>query len=368
VWPLSAPAQRALSQSHGMTVRATAYGAFGMQEIPIDGGSVVSDGKSQVRRTATLSTSANLWPVDPRSVLAPFGTEIQVDYGIVLTGGAVEWVPLIRGLLTEASRERPIDTNGQLPLTLVDRSARVAEDRFTAPVQTVSGATTVTEIRRLIQETLGVAVPVTDYTGSVQVAAVLDIERERWADGVEALANSISAEVFFDPQGNGIIRPQPLITDTRVWTVNSGEQGVLISKGEKLAREGVYNGVVASGQRSDGTAPATATVWDTDTESPTYYLGTFGRKPRFYTSQMLTTVPQCTATATALLARVKGMSAQISLTTLANPALEAGDVILAHDVEEGTAQAHIIDKVAVPLSPSDTQPIETRSVELPAES
>lgn len=368
MWPLSATAQRALALSHGMVPRAVAYGAFGTQEIPIDGGSVVSDGKSQVRRTATLSTSADLWPVDPRSVLAPFGTEIEVAYGIVLPGGVVYWVPLIRGMLTEASRERPIDANGQLPLTLVDRSARVAENRFTAPTQTVAGATVVTEIRRLIQETLGTSVPVTDYTGSAQVAAVLDIERDRWADGVEALADSISAEVFFDPEGNGVIRPQPQITDTPVWTVDTGELGVLISKAEKLAREGVYNGVVASGQRSDGTAPATATVWDTDPASPTYYLGTFGKKPRFYTSQMLTTVPQCESTAAALLARVKGMNAQISLTTLVNPALEAGDVILAHDAEEGTAQAHIIDKVTIPLSPAEAQPIETRSVDLPAES
>lgn len=356
-----------LTQSHTITVRAIAYGPYGTQEIPVSGGSVTSDSSSQVRRSASLVTPFDLWPVDPTSVLAPYGTEVLVEYGIGLPGGAIEWVPLIRGLLTEASRTLPVSSDGSVSINLVDRSARVAEDRLIAPSQTVAGATAVTEIRRLIQETLGTSVSVVDRTGSVQVAAQLDIERERWADGVEKLADSIAAEVYFDPQGNGVIRAQPQITDPAVWTVSTGDGGVLLGQGDKLGREQVYNGVVASGQRSDGTAPATATVWDTDPTSPTYYLGSFGKKPRFYVSPLLTTTLQCQTTAAALLARVRGMQAQVSLTTVVNPALEAGDVILLRNAEEGVVQAHVIDKVTVPLSPSEAQSIETRSRDLPAE-
>lgn len=367
MWPLSTVAQQTLVESHTISVRATAYGSFGAVDIPVGGGSITSDRSSQVRRSGTITTDPQLWPVDPQSVLSPLGTEIQVDYGIVTLGGAIEWVPLIRGLLTESSRTRPLNGDAAIPLSLVDRAARVAEDRLTAPTQTVSGATTVTEIRRLIQETLGLGVPVTDRTGSVQVAAVLDIERDRWADGVEVLADSIAAEVFFDPTGNGVIRAQPLITDAAVWQVSTGELGNLVSTGDKLTRDGVYNGVVASGQRSDGTAPVSATVWDDDPNSPTYYLGTFGRKVRFYSSPMLTTVGKCQTTAAALLARVKGMDAQVTLSTIVNPALEAGDVIVLRDTETGAVQAHILDKVTVPLSPGDAQPLETRSVDLPSE-
>lgn len=364
MWPLSAKAHFALAQSHTMTVRAIAYGPFGTVDIPIGGGTITSDATSQVRRTGTVTTDPRMWPVNPRSVLAPLGTEIQIDYGIVLPGGVTEWVPVIRGLLTEASRRQPIGSDSALPLTVQDRSARVAEDRFTAPAQTVAGATAVTEIRRLIQDSLGASVPVTDYTGSVAVAAVLDIERERWTDGVEKLADSIAAEVFFDPQGNGVIRPQPTINDPVTWVVSSGDTGILLTREDKYTRDHGYNGVVASGQRSDGTAPATATVWDTDPTSPTYYLGGYGRKPRFYTSALLTTSGQCTATATAMLARVKGMAAQVAVTAVCNPALEAGDVILVRDTDTGDETRHILDKVTVPLSPKDTQTFETRSLDL----
>jgi hypothetical protein len=363
VWPLTTPAQRALAQSHSITVRATAYGIFGTQEIPVGGGQVVSDAGSQVRRTATLETSLALWPVDPRSIIQVTGTEIQVDYGIVIPGVAEpEWVPLIRGLLSKASRTRPIPTSGTLPLQLVDRAAKVAQDKFLAPAQTVSSALTTAEIRRLIQESLGVDVPVVDRTGSTKVAPVLEIEKERWADGVERLSDSIGAEVFFDPQGSGVIRYQPTLSDAPVWVVASGSGGALVERGDELDREGVYNGVVVTGERTDGTAPVTATVWDTDPTSPTYYLGPFGRKPRSYSSPLLTTVAQCQAAGAAILARYKGANAKVSISMIVNPALEAGDVITLRD--EGASQLHIIDKVTVPLSPAGAQPLETRSLDL----
>lgn len=367
MWTLSSRAAQALLQSRGMSVRATAYGQFGTMEIPISGGSVKSDAKSQVRRTASTSTNLSLWSRDPKAVLRPTGTEIQIDYGIVFPD-VTEWVPLIRGLLSSTTRQRPIPANGEFPLALVDRSARVAEDRLPGPVQTVSGALTVTEIRRLIQDTLGTSVAVVDRTGSAQVAPVLDIERERWADGVEKLADSIAAECFFDPQGVGVIRPQPQLTDAYVWRIASGAGGTLLSKEDNLSRESIYNGVVVTGERVDGTVPVTATVWDTDPNSPTYYLGAFGRKPRFYSNPQLTTVAQCQAAGAALLARVRGINNGTKITAMVNPALEAGDVILLDDAADGAAkELHILDTVEVPLSPTAAQQLETRSLNLPAE-
>ena len=361
MWTLSTPAEQTLRQSHAITVRATAYGPAGVQEIPVGGGSVTSDAGNQVRRTATLETDLSLWSVDPRSVIGPYGTEIQLDYGIVIPGVAEpEWVPLMRGLLTKTSRRRPIPTSGSMPLQLVDRSARVAEDRFTAPTQTVSGATAVTEIRRLIQATLGASVAVVDRTGSVQVAPRLEIEQERWADGVEKLADAIGAEVFADPTGSFVIRPQPTLADPPVGVVDSGDGGIMVERADTQDRESVYSGVVAFGERTDGTAPVTATVWDTNPTSPTYYLGAFGRKPRFYSSPLLTTVAQCQTTAAALLARSRGGDAAVSMAAIVNPALEAGDVIVVYD--EGRTERHIVDRVTVPLSPGGTQALDTRSI------
>lgn len=367
MWPLSTAAKIALIESHSVTARATVYSPTLGQGIPLPlaGGSVSVDSTSMVRRTATITVDPRFWPASPNDLLAPYGSYCVVEYGIALRSGGIEWVPLILGYLDKAARSRPLPSD--LTVSLVDRSARVAEDRFDAPTQTVSGATVVTEIRRLIQDSLGIGVTVTDLTGSGQVAAVIDIERERWKDGVEKLAESIGAEVFFRADGVGIIRATPTLDDPEVWEIRTGQAGTIISTNDVLSREGVYNRVVASGQRSDGTAPVYAVVSDTDPLSPTQYGGAFGKKPRFYSSALLTTIPQCTTAATSLLARVKGSGANVEFTSLVNPALEPGDIVLAVDDDAGTATKHILDKVEIPLGPDGTQALVTRSLDLPPE-
>jgi hypothetical protein len=368
MWPLSTAARIALTQSHGMTARATIYNPLAgvLPDLPIAGGQVDADATSQVRRSATLLVDPHYWPASPTDLLAPFGSEATIDYGIVLADGNIEWVPLGRFSLDDTSRTRPPSGSAEITVKLVDRSARVAEDRLDAPTQTVSGATVVAEIRRLIQDTLGVAVDVIDNTGSTQIAPVTEIDRDRWADGVEVLADAIGAEVFFDRLGSGVIRPQPTLADTPVWLVTVGEDSMLLTAKDRLTRDGVYNRVIAAGQRTDGSTPVFALVSDTDPLSPTYYGGPFGKKSRYFSSSLLTTVPQCTTAATALLNRATGLGVQIEMEQLVNPALEPGDVIGVLQ-DDGTVTTHIVDKVPIPLTPDGTQALGTRSNDLPPE-
>jgi hypothetical protein len=364
---LTTAARIALTESYGMDARATVYSpAAGVLDLPIAGGQVDIDAGSQVRRTATLQADPRYWPKSPTDLLAPFGSEALIHYGIVLPSGNTEWVPLGMFSLDDTSRARPYGDTAAVEVKLVDRSARVAEDRFDAPVQTVAGATNVAEIRRLIQATLGVSVSVTDLTGSTQIAAQIEIEKERWTDGVEKLADAIGADVSFDGYGQAVIRVQPTLADPPVWVVAVGARGTLLTARDRLTREGVYNRVIATGERTDGTTPAYAAVSDTDPASPTRYGGPFGKKPRYYSSSLLTTTAQCTTAGTAMLARSTGVGAQIDMETIVNPALQDGDVLTAV-AEDGTPTTHILDKVSIPLSPDGTQQLGTRSNDLPPE-
>lgn len=368
MWPISGAAQAQLAASHAITPRATAYtAALGVvSDLPVTSGSITVDATSQTRRTGTVGIGdPAYWPDDPFAILSPFGSELAIEYGVVLPNRTIEWVPIVRGPITDVARQRPSSGDAALTVSVADRSSKVAESRFDQPAQTIVGATTVAEIRRLITDVLPTAT-VTDLTGSTKVAPQLDIERERWADGIEKLADSIGAEAFADPRGDFVIRPQPLITNPPVWVVASGDGGVLVSLDEKRTRTLTYNKVVASGQRTDGTPPVWAAVSDNSPSSPTYIGGPFGVKTRFYSSPLLTTTPDCTAAATALLARTTGMHGSVSLTTLVNPALDAGDIVLVRD--EGSVSAHIIDTVTIPLTARDTQQITTRSIALPPES
>jgi hypothetical protein len=366
---LTTRAANTIRDSHSIRVYATAVSANTgiVDNLPITSGTVVSDASSQVRRTATVGFGlADLWPSDPFSILSPIGSELLITYGIVLQPGTVEYINIIRGPITQVTRSTPSSGGDDvISVTVADRSSKVAEARFDAPVQTIAGATTVSEISRLITAVLPIGV-VVDTTGSTKVAPQMEIERERWSDGVEKLADSIGAEVYATPDGNFLIRPEPTLSNPPVWTLDAGDGGILVGEDDEFTRDLTYNRVVASGQRTDGIPPVYAVSSDTNPLSPTYINGPFGIKTRFYASPLLTTVPQCQSAADSMLDRVTGNHMNVTFRTLTNPALEAGDVIRL--VFEGRDEIHIIDRVEIPLVPGDPQQIKTRSLTLPEES
>jgi hypothetical protein len=363
MWNISALARQALRGSHQITVRATAYATIGEQPgIPIIGGTITSDAKSKVRRSGTVEVGdPDLFPVAPIAALSPISSELAVEYGVIVPGQAEpEWIPVIRGPIQKVSA----GWRGKLSVEVADRSAGVGQDRLDVPSQTQEG-TFIDEITRLIRETQPLA-EVVDLTGDTREAPTLEIDTDRWGEGIEKLADGIGAEVFTDAAGRYVVRPQPTFADPVAWVIDAGEGGVMVDLKREFTRERVYNAVVARGERTDGTAPVYAKWVDDDPASPTFYGGPFGKRVRFYSSPLLTTVEQCYATAQALGERAKGIVATVQVTAIANPALEAGDVILIA-LPDGTTQRHIIDAVPIPLG-LGTQQLTTRSVDaLPAE-
>lgn len=363
MWPHSAAVADALTRSCSIQVRVSASTPTQgtLSNLPIVGGEVRVTSRQSVRRQCELQVDPSLWPATVYDPFSPISSEIFVEYGVEVAG-EYEWLPVFAGPVQRAQTRF---TSSGVSITAAGREQKIIDDRLDAPQQTVLSATNIAEITRLIQESIP-GVTVTNLTTSAAVAAQITVDRERWRDGVEKLADSISAEVYADPLGEFVIRPQPVLEGTAVLRISSGDDGVLVDGDEELTRETVYNRVVVDGIRSDGTPPVRAVVSDTDASSPTFYGGAFGKKPRFYVSQLLTTTGQCTDTGNALLARAKGIQSSISLDIVPHPALEAGDLIEVF-LPDGRRQMHIIDSFNLPLGPEGTQRISSRSVELPPE-
>lgn len=363
MWPHSAAVADALTRSCSVQVRVSASTPTQgtLTELPIVGGTVNVTSTQVVRRTLELTVDPSLWPATVYDPFSPVSSEVFVEYGVGVAGG-FEWLPVFTGPVQKAKTRF---TSQGVVISAAGREQKVIDDRLDAPQQTVLNAKYVDEITRLIQETIPGAT-VTDLTGSLAVASQIMVDRERWRDGIEKLADGIAAEVYADPQGNFVIRPQPVLSGNSVLIVSVGENGILVDGEEELTRERTYNRVVVDGVRSDGTPPVRSVVSDTDTSSPTYYGGPFGKKPRFYQSPLLTTTGQCTATGEAFLARAKGMQSTISLEVVPHPALEAGDLIEAV-LHDGRRQLHIVDSFNLPLGPDGTQRISSRSFDLPPE-
>lgn len=185
--------------------------------------------------------------------------------------------------------------------------------------------------------------------------------RDRWPliDGTRdavSIARSVGARIYAGPTGGWIASPVPSLEDEAVWTVGVGE--ALLSHGESLTDEGVYNAVVAGGQPTDGSKPfAPGVAQDTDPSSPTYVgksidAGGFGLRPWFYTSQLLTTTAQAARAAQGMLAPLLGLRQQVDFSTVHDPRLQPGDVGIVTTVKG--ARRVILDEVTHDLAGGPT--------------
>lgn len=353
----------ALRLAHTAAVQVDAYraGSLIATALPVIGGEVTVDSGSAVRRTLnlTLAPDAGLW-----DTLAPTGTELRPKRGIRYPSGVVEWVPL--GRFVVDVQKLGYSPAGNLALTTPDHWADVQRAQFEAPFTSLPGALVRDEMARLV--TLAISgLTVLNTTTSTSVLRSVAWERDR-AAAVAAMGKAIGAEAFFDNAGALVVRDVPTLgAQTPDWLIDASVSGVLLNADRERNRQKTYNVVVVNSSITDGQPPFDpVTVADTDPTSPTYVSGAFGRVPYFYTSPLLTTTGQATVAGTAILERVRGLAAQLSLESIVNPALDAGDVIdvllpavrrdLARPVER-----HIIDRVTIPLTVAGSQAIDTRS-------
>lgn len=225
--------------------------------------------------------------------------------------------------------------------------AYIIDARFTSPRTPPYGLSTVGYIKTLIQEVLPGHTVSVECSKDKIIQARAPWKVERW-DAIESLAESIDAEVFADYRGFFVIRDIPTVASDRpaVYTIKEGVGGTLIGRDLKKSRDKVYNAMVCTGQSSDPKVPP---VWamaiDNNPASPTYYYGPFGKVPKFFSSQFLTTTAQCLASAKTMLVEALGANEQLSVKALPLTFLEPGDLI---NVEEskGVMVQRILEKIS----------------------
>jgi hypothetical protein len=142
------------------------------------------------------------------------------------------------------------------------------------------------------------------------------------------------------------VTPDPSVP---LWTVDAGEQGVLIAMSRKLTREGIYNSIVTTGEAiDDNNAAVRAVVRDSNPDSRTSVHGSFGKVPRFYRSESLTVDTKAVDAGRALLRQSLGRPVAADFSAVPNPALEPFDPIR---IRYPTgSNVHVIDDLTIPLT------------------
>ncbi|WP_405964855.1 DUF5047 domain-containing protein [Streptomyces sp. NBC_00723] len=358
MYPVSDRFLARLAESHQVATEVLLFLTDG-RTVPLEhtGGSVQVDRSAAIRRTCSVTVAdPAVIPRTPADQLATYGARLRVSRGVYYGDGSSELVPL--GLFRLDSVSGDVN-EGPVTLTGKDLSAVIADDKFT-DVWPSSG-TVVSAITALVQRSLPATEVVSTIVDVVIGRRTFDVEADPWT-ACKEIAAAAGAEVYFTPDGTVTITTLPdILTTPPVWEIAAGEGGVYIRANRGMSSDQVFNGVLARGENtSDNVPPVRALVTDSDTSSPTYWGGPFGRRPKFYSSPTLISTGACTAAATLLLAQAKAPNASGDISSLPNPALEAGDVLrITHP--DSSRELQQPASFTVPLSQDGDFPIATIS-------
>ena len=164
--------------------------------------------------------------------------------------------------------------------------------------------------------------------------------------------------MLFDATGVMVIRDKVKPDAETVWTV--GYQNALVSTETSMDRLKTFNGVIVEGGEA-GETPLVGTAVDDDPFSPTFWDGSFGRRPLFVRNDALTTQQEVDDFAANELAVAKGLPRSVRLRNMVNPALDCGDVIQV-DFVNGVSEAHRIDQISFNLGPSSQMNMTTSTM------
>lgn len=349
MWPVSSQWDSGWRAGGVVTVVAEVWSGGSRQTLPdgstslrVTGGTLTIDESSKVRRSLSLTVAnTDLDPVGDASLLTPFGTDIKLWVGITYTDGSTELAPCGVFRLTAPARPSVFQ-----PLTLAasDYAAVMQRARFLAPWVTNAGTLVTAEIAAMAQS----AVPgqvVVDLTGSRAVTSAATWDRDRW-DAMTALAQSIGAECFFDPQGQLIIRAVPSTVMSTVWTCDAGTStAVMTDVATGLSSDSVYNAVVATSTPPNG-SPVTAVAYQTTGKLAWSNV----KLPRFWATPLPMSYDGLCTAASSILAKSVAYSRAISPSAVWNPALDVGDPIRVV-LPSGSSENRRVSRIVLPLSP-----------------
>ena len=149
-----------------------------------------------------------------------------------------------------------------------------------------------------------------------------------WND-ISSLAAGVNGQLYIDAVGRFTVAqlPDPSTVEP-VWDYMDGEGGLLTKVTRKIDSSKAVNYVIATGENTITSLPFRAIAVDSDPNSPTYYLGPFGRVVgREPGRKRLQSQKQTQNAANLYLNWFVGGDESVTVEGVCNPALDVGDVI-----------------------------------------
>jgi uncharacterized protein DUF5047 len=373
VWAggLDAQYRDALTRPHVAYTRVDVVARDGTvlkSDLPFIDGSVRATLSSRVARVLNLTVDRSWFPlagngsIDTSGLLTPFGNRIKAYRGILYGNGSTIAFPVFYGRIEQVQMAR----SGQVSLAANDLAADVVDALFETPQSSVSSNTISTEFRRLVQGALPDATfGTSDLTGTKIPPLAWQSDRAQALDDMSA---TISMLWYPLADGSFVQRLTPWTKPGQVAQVSfadgtnaaPGVNNAIADWTVTVSRTGVYNSVVFTAERQDGSAPVFATVRDLSASSPTYYLGNFGRKPLLIQNQAALSQSQCLSAAqSALKAATAITQVWDPVSIVPDASLELGDLIAMS--AEGAVSTQVIVGFTLPLRETGDMSLNLRA-------
>jgi hypothetical protein len=319
------------------------------------GGAVTFDSTADVLATLDLTTTAAFFPKTPSDPLTPYGNELFIERGVVYGDGSREWVSLGYFRINSVQQQQ---FGVNVDVTATDRMQGIIDARIPSPLTFAAGTPVVDVIGSLVEDVYDWAEFDLDASLTGKTLASAQVTTDDRYGFLNTLITSYGLVFFWDYRGIFVAKPPPDPSEPVV-RIKSGQGGVLTSLSRTLNRDGVSNGVMASGEQLDDTIPpVSALVVDTDPNSPTWWDGPFGHVIQFYSSPLLTTNAQCVSAGTSILVQSTGLPYNVDFGQVPNPALEALDPV--QIMFPGKRELHVLAQLVIPLDAATAQTAQTR--------
>lgn len=220
-------------------------------------------------------------------------------------------------ILGPHKRFRPV-VRAVVKLQAVDLTYNADRDKLEGPESPASGATVLSEFRRLTADYFPVVVD--PGVEDVPVSSLLVFDKERLEAGQDLLKR---AGARYRMGGDGECHVYPR-TGPTVWRVEPGQ--CMVSVKRKQSINGLFNRWVVEGKDQENGAPVRAVV-SIDT-GPLRYGGDHGKAQTFYSSEMILNQEQALNYARQMREEfLSSLAIELTVETSPRPELQAGDRI-----------------------------------------
>jgi len=320
-------------------------------------GSVSATLSSRVSRTLNFSVHESLYPVLSTDLLAPYGNFIRAYSGLELGDGSrrYSW-QVFGGRIQNVSWD---SVSGSVQVSCEDFASDVVDNGFLQPLNSSVGIPCTDQIKELISDGYPQATFGTFDTFN-NVMPQLTWEADR-GSALDEIAQSLSA-FWYQLAGEAFVtrRIPWTVPGAPLLTLHDGPGGSVLRFHVSRSRSDVYNAIATTGERADGTTPVFANALDQNPASPTYVLGSFGRRTRQIHLQTPTTQGQVQSVANTQLQSSKALTESWDFGIIPDASLELGDV-LGFDVGGRTGVVQVVSEFQLPLDLSPEMSLGTRS-------